>query len=70
MVVLAEKANTLEEAREMLLEVMENGKAIEKFKEFIKHQGGNSQLWINPELLPQAKYVIDVPAKTRLCFKH
>lgn len=64
MVVLGKKANTLEEAREMLKEVMKNGKAIEKFKEFLSNQGGDGSIVDHPEKLPQAKYVIDVPAKT------
>ncbi|PEW66050.1 MULTISPECIES: pyrimidine-nucleoside phosphorylase [Bacillus cereus group] len=64
MVVLAKKANTLEEAREMLIEVMKNGKATEKFKEFLSNQGGDRSIVDNPEKMPQAKYVIDVPAKT------
>ncbi|PEZ56634.1 pyrimidine-nucleoside phosphorylase [Bacillus cereus] len=64
MVVLAKKANTLEEAREMLIEVMKNGKVTEKFKEFLSNQGGDSSIVDNPEKMPQAKYVIDVPAKT------
>ncbi|AFQ25586.1 pyrimidine-nucleoside phosphorylase [Bacillus thuringiensis] len=64
MVVLAKKASTLEEAREMLIEVMKNGKATEKFKEFLSNQGGDSSIVDNPEKMPQAKYVIDVPAKT------
>ena len=64
MVVLAKKSNTLEEAREMLIEVMKNGKATEKFKEFLNNQGGDSSIVDNPEKMPQAKYVIDVPAKT------
>lgn len=64
MVVLAKKANTLEEAREMLIEVMKNGKATENFKEFLSNQGGDSSIVDNPEKMPQAKYVIDVPAKT------
>ncbi|MES5954540.1 pyrimidine-nucleoside phosphorylase [Bacillus fungorum] len=64
MVVLAKKANTLEKAREMLIEVMKNGKATEKFKEFLSNQGGDSSIVDNPEKMPQAKYVIDVPAKT------
>ncbi|MCH5586621.1 pyrimidine-nucleoside phosphorylase [Shimazuella sp. AN120528] len=63
MVVLAKKADTLEEAREMLKEVMKNGKAIEKFKEFLRNQGGDSSIVDHPEKLPQAKYVMDLPAK-------
>ncbi len=63
MVVLAKKANTLEEARKMLIEVIENGKALEKFKIFLKNQGGDPAVVDNPEKLPQAKYKIDVPAQ-------
>ena len=64
MVVLAKKANTLDEARKMLIEVIKNGKAIDKFKVFIKNQGGDESIVDNPEKLPQAKYKIDVPALT------
>ncbi|MCY8507347.1 pyrimidine-nucleoside phosphorylase [Bacillus atrophaeus] len=63
MVVLAKKAATLEEAREKLIEVMKNGKALEKFKDFLKNQGGDSSVVDDPSKLPQAAYKIDVPAK-------
>lgn len=63
MVVLAKRANTLDEARAMLLEVMKNGKALEKFKVFLKNQGGDASVVDDPEKLPQAKYKIEVPAK-------
>ncbi len=62
MVVLAKKASTLEEARGKLLEVIKNGKALDKFKLFLKNQGGDSSIVDDPEKLPQAKYKIDVPA--------
>lgn len=63
MVVLAKKADTLDEAREKLIEVMKNGKALEKFKEFLENQGGDSSIVDQPEKLPQAPYKIEVPAK-------
>ncbi|MBM7585634.1 pyrimidine-nucleoside phosphorylase [Bacillus pakistanensis] len=63
MVVLAKKADTLEEARGMLQEVIDNGKALEKFKVFIKNQGGDPSIVDQPEKLPEATYKIDVPAK-------
>ncbi len=63
MVVLAKKADTLDEAREKLIEVMKNGKALEKFKEFLENQGGDSSIVDHPEKLPQAPYQIEVPAK-------
>lgn len=63
MVVLAKKAETLDEAREKLVDVMKNGKALQKFKDFLQNQGGDSSVEDNPEKLPQAAYKIDVPAK-------
>ncbi|MBL4978558.1 MULTISPECIES: pyrimidine-nucleoside phosphorylase [Bacillus] len=63
MVVLAKKAGTLDEARAKLEEVMKNGKALEKFKDFLKNQGGDSSIVDDLSKLPQAAYHIDVPAK-------
>ncbi|WP_374019705.1 pyrimidine-nucleoside phosphorylase [Paenibacillus thiaminolyticus] len=63
MVYLAGKAATLEEAEEQLKEVIRNGKALEKFKEFIANQGGNPAVADDPSLLPQAAYLIEVPAR-------
>lgn len=63
MVVLANGAKTLAEARERLEEVMHNGKAIEKFKVMLKNQGGDPSVVDHPEKLPEAKYKIDLPAK-------
>lgn len=62
MVYLAGKAASLEEAEEKLREVMRSGKALDKFKEFIRNQGGNEQVVDRPDLLPQAAYQIEVPA--------
>lgn len=63
MVFLANKAASLEEAEEMLKEVIRNGKALEKFKAFIANQGGDPSVADHPEKLPQAAYQIEVPAK-------
>lgn len=63
MVFLANKASSLEEAEKMLQEVISNGKALNKFKDFIANQGGDSSVVDHPEKLPQAKYQIEVPAK-------
>ncbi|MBC1969275.1 pyrimidine-nucleoside phosphorylase [Listeria marthii] len=63
MVVLAKKAATLDEARAKLIEVIENGAALEKFKTFLSNQGGDASIVDHPEKLPQAKYQIEVPAK-------
>ncbi|AUS28642.1 pyrimidine-nucleoside phosphorylase [Paenibacillus polymyxa] len=63
MVFLAGKADSLEDAEEKLKEVIRNGKALEKFKEFIANQGGDASVVDHPERLPQAQYLIEVPAK-------
>ncbi|MGX7025285.1 pyrimidine-nucleoside phosphorylase [Vagococcus hydrophili] len=63
MVVLAKKADTLEEARKMLEASIADGRATAKFKEMIRNQGGDDSIVDHPEKLPQAKYVIEVPAK-------
>lgn len=62
MVVLANKAKTLEEARAKLQEVIKNGKAVEKFKTLIEAQGGDSSVVDHPEKLASAPYQIALPA--------
>ena len=63
MEVLAQKASNLEEAREMLKEVIENGKALEKFKTFLSNQGGDATIVDDPSQLPTAQYQFELPAK-------
>lgn len=63
MVVLANKAETLEEARALLIEAINSGAALEKFKTFIKNQGGDETVIDHPERLPQAQYQIEYKAK-------
>lgn len=63
MVVLAKKAETLDEAREKLLEVIQNGKALEKFKVFLENQGGDGSVVEDLSKLPQAQYTFEVKAQ-------
>ncbi|CAM5182601.1 Pyrimidine-nucleoside phosphorylase OS=Ureibacillus acetophenoni OX=614649 GN=SAMN05877842_10439 PE=3 SV=1 [Ureibacillus acetophenoni] len=63
MIVVGGKAESIEEARKMLVEVVQNGAALEIFKKFIEAQGGNPAVVDDPSLLPQAKYKIDVASK-------
>lgn len=63
MVVLAKQADTLEEARELLKEAIQSGAATTKFKEMIRNQGGDDSIVDRPENLPQAEFVIELPAK-------
>ncbi|MFZ3577085.1 pyrimidine-nucleoside phosphorylase [Virgibacillus sp. DJP39] len=64
MVLLAKKAETMEEARAMLEENIANGKAFEHFKIFLTAQGGDASVADDPELLPQATYKVELPAKS------
>ncbi|KEZ51497.1 pyrimidine-nucleoside phosphorylase [Metabacillus indicus] len=63
MVFLAEKASSLEEARSMLEEVIQNGKALETLKVFLEAQGGDGSVVDDPSKMPQAKYKVELPAK-------
>ncbi|NCJ13778.1 pyrimidine-nucleoside phosphorylase [Staphylococcus pseudintermedius] len=63
MVVLAQKAKDLDEARGMLREVIDNGKALEKFKTFLSNQGGDASVVDDPSKLPTAQYQFELPAK-------
>ncbi|KGF26072.1 MULTISPECIES: pyrimidine-nucleoside phosphorylase [Staphylococcus] len=64
MVVLANRAKTLEEARQLLNEAIENGSALEKFKTFLENQGGDASVVDAPELLPTATYQIEYKAQS------
>ncbi|WP_212975347.1 pyrimidine-nucleoside phosphorylase [Bacillus sp. J14TS2] len=63
MILLAGEAETEAEARESLLEVIENGKALSVFKQFLKDQGGDPTVVDDFQKLPEAKYQIPVKIK-------
>ncbi|MEC3468129.1 pyrimidine-nucleoside phosphorylase [Bacillus tropicus] len=63
MVYLAGQASSLEDAREKLIEVMNNGKALESFKTFLSAQGGDASVVDDPSKLPQAQFKVEVEAK-------
>lgn len=64
MVVLAKKATTTEEAYVQLKENLNNGKALQKFREFIGAQGGDVAQIDDPSLLPSAKSILAVKAQS------
>lgn len=63
MVVLAEQATSLDEARQMLIDAIKTGKALNKFKTFLSNQGGDDSIVNSPEKLPSAKYQVEFKAK-------
>jgi pyrimidine-nucleoside phosphorylase len=63
MLVLAEVSRDSSEARKKLLRSIKSGAALEKFREIISAQGGDSRVVDSPDLLPAANYVIPVLAE-------
>jgi len=64
MVVLGQKAETLEEARDLLEKAISSGAAFETFQRMIKNQGGDETICQHPEQLLTAQFEIELPAKT------
>lgn len=64
MLICAKKASTIEEGRKLLLENIENGKGLEKLKEFINSQGGDISPIDNIDKFPKAKYIKEVLCPT------
>lgn len=64
MVVLAKQAKTLDEARQLLLNAINDGTALAKFKVFLEQQGGDATVVDDPDKLPTAQYKIEYKAKS------
>lgn len=62
MAVLGGAYDDFDSAFNALKAKIESGDAIDKFKEFIRIQGGNPEIVDHPELLPQAKNHIEIKA--------
>lgn len=60
LLVLANKASDEEKAKSMLIKVVKSGEAYNKLIEMIEHQGGDISSIENTDLLPKAKYIIEV----------
>ncbi|QMU07276.1 pyrimidine-nucleoside phosphorylase [Levilactobacillus suantsaii] len=64
MVVMAKKAPDLKTARAMCAGTIQDGSALQKFGDMVAAQGGDRNVIDHPEIMPQAKYQIELPAKT------
>lgn len=60
MIKLASKGNNLDENKEKMLENIRNGKALEKFMELVKNQGGDVTYIENTDKFEKAKYIMPV----------
>lgn len=63
MVVGAGVTESVEEAREMLIEVINNKKALQKLAELVQYQNGNSQAVYDTSMLPKASMEYKVTAR-------
>lgn len=61
--VQAKVAKTKEEARSLLEDAINSGRAFEKLKEMVAYHKGNVNQIENPDLLPKAKYVSKIKSK-------
>ena len=62
MLVCGKTARNFEEGKALLLDNINNGKGLEKLKEFVKAQGGDASLIDDTDKFPKAKYVVEVKA--------
>lgn len=63
-------AKNKNQARKMLEDAINSGKAFEKLKKMVEYQGGNVCQIENPSLLPQAKYKTDMKSKNEGYIDH
>lgn len=64
MLLLANRVATLEEGKALLLQQIENGQGLEKFKELLAQQGGNTEILQTPSLLTLSPICTKVIAQT------
>ena len=63
MIKLAGRGDNLEKNKQVMLENVQNGKALQKFKELIKNQGGDVSYIENPDNFEKAKFILPVIAE-------
>ncbi|MGQ9833309.1 MAG: thymidine phosphorylase [Candidatus Villigracilaceae bacterium] len=62
MLVLGKRAATLDEGRQLASAAIADGRALEKFRQLVRAQGGDVAYVDNLDLLPRAKHIEVVPA--------
>jgi len=63
MLVLGRIASTTDEAIRILKEKIKNGDALNKFRQMIEAQGGNSKVINNFSIMPHAQYIVQITAE-------
>jgi pyrimidine-nucleoside phosphorylase len=62
MLMLGGKTHTVEEGRSNLAKLLTSKQGLNKFKELIQAQGGNPDVIEHPDLLPKAKFTVEITA--------
>ncbi|SHE91975.1 pyrimidine-nucleoside phosphorylase [Alkalibacter saccharofermentans] len=65
LLVMAGKTENIKDACRLLEKNIENGRAYEKFLEFVIAQGGDREMVLNPEKLPQGRFVTELKSGER-----
>ncbi|MBR2704376.1 MAG: thymidine phosphorylase [Clostridia bacterium] len=63
MMMLAGKGDNIEENKKVIMEKINSGEALNKFKELVQNQGGDVSYIDNPDKFEKAKYIIPVMAE-------
>lgn len=63
LLVMSGLCGDLGEGMKKIREVLQNGRALDKFVEIVEAQSGDSAAVLNPQKLPRAKYRLDVAAE-------
>lgn len=64
MVVFGGKAESIDEAKQILQKAIDDSSALDRFKVFLENQGGDGSVVEDTSKLPQAQYQIELPAQT------
>jgi len=59
---LGDKADSVEAGKKLAAQLLDSGRAWEKFRALVRAQGGDVQVIEKPDLLPQAQFAKTVPA--------
>ena len=62
MLILADKASSIEEGKNKILENLHNGKAYQKFVELVQNQGGDISYIENTDKFEKAKHIVPIKA--------
>lgn len=70
MLKLAGRIDKIEEGKQIINELIENGKGLEKFKQMVELQGGSVEVIEDLKLLPKARDIVDIKSSQQGYIRH